>query len=514
YSICFPTVIAPRYGSSDYAHANDGKKPIPDVNDSVIQSIESPSHHISTELNIDGNPNVSNITLAEQITYLEKGLILVVKSLGLDQPSNDFISELIFVIDRSGSMHGEPVKKASEALQSLLRSLPEDCFFNVVSFGSRDDMPTSVFLLTDGEVYNVDQIVELIKSSEEKKRDDLRVFSIGIGDTVSHHLVELVSRPPIKGYNITWTNQILEDTLLIEINPVDKPTIGFFSDNATPPPDTQTIFKDMKIQQAPFLIPSIYPGARFIIYCILEKGELYNEQEFIHLQLENLFKTLKKEIHLFIRHPRNTRNKGKNISDSFISEQIVKLDVTYSLTSKYTSFLTVDERGSELVAEAKTFNLQRIVPVTGATFALRAPASKFFAMELECDEDGCIEESEDSDVTDLLVASAKLKPPKIETLYSFLNLQSFDGSFLPSDKFYSWFGKNNFKDFESIGIDDEKVLCLALALAYLEIIMFETFKEECEMCYVKAKKILKKEVGGDEQKVNENLEKAKEWVKK
>ncbi|CAG8805099.1 8471_t:CDS:2, partial [Gigaspora rosea] len=54
----------------------------------------------------------------------------------------------------------------------------------------------------------------------------------------------------------------------------------------------------------------------------------------------------------------------------------------------------------------------------------------------------------------------------------FLNLQSFDGSFLPSDKFYSWYRR---------------------------------------MCYVK---ILKKEIGGDEQKVNENLEKVKEWVKK
>ncbi|RIB09867.1 hypothetical protein C2G38_2107491, partial [Gigaspora rosea] len=435
YSICFPTVIAPRYGSSDYAHANDGKKPIPDVNDSVIQSIESPSHHISTELNIDGNPNVSNITLAEQITYLEKGLILVVKSLGLDQPSNDFISELIFVIDRSGSMHGEPVKKASEALQSLLRSLPEDCFFNVVSFGSRDDMPTSVFLLTDGEVYNVDQIVELIKFSEEKKRDDLRVFSIGIGDSVSHHLVESVSRA---------------DTLLIEINPVDKPTIGFFSDNATPPPDTQTIFKDMKIQQVPFLIPSIYPGGPMKLSIPLDPVALQGTK--IHTPAtRKLIQALKKEIHLFISHPRNTRNKGKNISDSFISEQIVKLDVTYSLTS------------SVLVC---------------------------FGMASESDDDECIEESsEDSDATDLLVASVKLKPLKIETLYSFLNLQSFDGSFLPSDKFYSWFGKNNFKDFESIRTDNEK-------------------------CYVKAKKILKKGVGGDEQKVNENLEKAKEWVKK
>ncbi|RIB10469.1 hypothetical protein C2G38_186707 [Gigaspora rosea] len=472
----FPTVIAPRYGSSDYAPANDGKKLIPDVVSytektdyylklaitcrmtSVIQSIESPSHHISSELNIDGNPNVSKITLAEQITHLEKDLILVVKSLGLDQPRafveydsktetncvmltlvpkftiNEIKSELIFVIDRSGSMHGGPVKKASEALQLLLRSLPEDCFFNVVSFGSRfdalfeksqpysetsflkalkhaqemvanyggteiydplkwafensrDDMPTSVFLLTDGEVYNVDQIVELIKSSEEKKRDDLRVFSIGIGDSVSHHLVESVScagkgytqfvtnnermdkkilgmlknaiKPPFKDYNITWTNQILED-LLIETNPVNKPTISFFSDNAAPPPDTQTIFKDMKIQQAPFLIPPIYPGARFIIYCILEKGvdpckeiilsaisqdgpiklsipldPVALQGTKIHtLAARKLIQDLEEGNSFIHKHP---RNKGKNISDSLIREQVVKLGVTYSLASKYTS---------------------------------------------------------------------------------------------------------------------------------------------------------------------------------
>ncbi|CAG8794717.1 14940_t:CDS:2, partial [Dentiscutata erythropus] len=100
----FPTAIAPRYGSSDSSSSNDGKKLVPDVVSytyktdyylklaitcrmtSVIQSIESPSHHISVELNIDGNPNVSKITLAEQITFLEKDFILVVKSLGLDQP--------------------------------------------------------------------------------------------------------------------------------------------------------------------------------------------------------------------------------------------------------------------------------------------------------------------------------------------------------------------------------------------------------------------------------------------
>ncbi|CAG8498866.1 3239_t:CDS:2, partial [Scutellospora calospora] len=51
-------------------------------------------------------------------------------------------------------------------------------------------------------------------------------------------------------------------------------------------------------------------------------------------------------------------------------------------------------------------------------------------------------------------------------------------SVLPSTKFYSWFGKNDFKDFEFIRIENDIVLCLVLAIAYLEIIMFETFKDK------------------------------------
>ncbi|CAG8778543.1 14007_t:CDS:2, partial [Rhizophagus irregularis] len=203
---------------------------------SAIQNIESPSHKISTEMNIDGNPKISKITLTEQITYLEKDFILVVKTFVEYDPElqtncimltlvpkfslNTTISELVFVVDRSGSMDIEPMKKAAQALELLLRSLPEDCYFNVVSFGSdydslfpkselysetslskalnlaqtmksnyggtevynvlewvfknsRDDMPTSIFLITDGEVWNVDQIVELVSKHEEEKNDDL-----------------------------------------------------------------------------------------------------------------------------------------------------------------------------------------------------------------------------------------------------------------------------------------------------------------------------------------------------
>ncbi len=100
-----PTHIAPRYGSSEFSSSsNDGKILKADAMSysdqvdyyldltvtcrmtSMIQNIESPSHKISTEMNIDGNPKVSKVTLAEQITHLDKDFIFVVKSKDLDQP--------------------------------------------------------------------------------------------------------------------------------------------------------------------------------------------------------------------------------------------------------------------------------------------------------------------------------------------------------------------------------------------------------------------------------------------
>ncbi|PKC00346.1 hypothetical protein RhiirA5_504687 [Rhizophagus irregularis] len=654
-----PTYIASRYGSSTSTLSSDyGKILKPDAvlyskeanfyldltvtcrMTSIIQNIESPSHKISTEMNIDENPKISKITLVDQITYLEKDFILVVKSKDLDQPRafleynpetqtncvmltlvpkfslNTTITELIFVVDRSGSMSGEPMKKAAEALELLLRSISEDCYFNVVSFGShhdslfsksqlyseeslseainlaqtmsadyggteiynalkwtfensRNDMPTTVFLITDGEVWNVNHIVELIRINEEKKNSDLRLFSLGIGDAVSHHLVESVARtgkgyaqfvtnsermdkkvigmlknalkPPIKDYEITWTdNNFLESTK--DEEPDMMQDINFTSDNVSS--STSDIFIDFKVQQVPYFIPPIYPDVRFIVYCILEKNiepckvitlkatsqdgpmkfdipldPVTLQGSIIHrLAARKLIQDLDDETSFLHKNPKNV---GKNIPDSLIKDNIVKLGKTFNLASKYTSFIGIDERISEpneVLIKPKQIYVPQSVPASGSHVGgTTTTVVKIRHCTIKSTGGKAPTKLPDSLASQLEI-KINHKEPNIKNLFEFLGLQSFNGKFLPNESFYNFFYKNDLNDLkqeikEEIGEikEIEEVLSTCISMKYLEIIMFENFKDECEMCYEKAEKALKKMVENDEKR-NAISEKAKKWI--
>ena len=63
-----------------------------------------------------------------------------------DIPPKDSQNEFIFLVDRSGSMNGSFIRSASDALVLFLKSLPEDCRFNIYGFGSTFEslFPSSV----------------------------------------------------------------------------------------------------------------------------------------------------------------------------------------------------------------------------------------------------------------------------------------------------------------------------------------------------------------------------------
>ena len=149
-------------------------------------------------------------------------------------------AELVFLLDRSGSMSGASMRAMKEAMQLILRSLPLRCRFQLIGFGSTfaalfpfgpadydqqslqsarhylDDMqanlggteiaaplraalsgtaalsshPRQVFLLTDGQVSNAAELVSMVR----KQAASVRLFTLGIGTEVDRSLCKRLAR--------------------------------------------------------------------------------------------------------------------------------------------------------------------------------------------------------------------------------------------------------------------------------------------------------------------------------
>ena len=152
----------------------------------------------------------------------------------------DQLIELIFLVDRSGSMAGSRIGQARCALELFVHSLPPDCYFNIWSFGSHFDalfqngskkysddtmkaaiqhvqsiranyggtemydplkaiyeqkMPSKnhlrqIFILTDGDVSNSSMVNSLVKQNSQQGR----LFSLGVGSSASRYLVKGIAR--------------------------------------------------------------------------------------------------------------------------------------------------------------------------------------------------------------------------------------------------------------------------------------------------------------------------------
>ncbi|KAL6797894.1 VIT domain-containing protein [Trichoderma sp. SZMC 28013] len=152
------------------------------------------------------------------------------------------MTEVVFLCDRSGSMGGgQKIPNIVDALKIFLKSLPVGVKFNICSFGSRyeflwdrsmtyeegtletaigyvsgfsanfggtemyspmedvfkrryKDLNLEVILLTDGEIWNQQDLFRLINTEVSESKGAVRVFTLGVGVDVSHALIEGVAR--------------------------------------------------------------------------------------------------------------------------------------------------------------------------------------------------------------------------------------------------------------------------------------------------------------------------------
>ncbi|KAL0950692.1 hypothetical protein HGRIS_007469 [Hohenbuehelia grisea] len=381
---------------------------------------------------------VGSNTVAFQLT-------LVPKAEGILPSLAD--QEYLFLIDRSGSMKdGRRIETAKETLSILLRMLPaEQTSFNLYSFGSEVDKlwvksreyhqmslssairhvnsmaadyrgtdilaaiqnvfstrntskPTAVFILTDGKVHNVSEVVTEVQLAVKKAAPNspLRVFVLGIGDGVSTSMCESIATAG-NGVSLFATDaesiagkcarlfragrmQLVKKVTVDWGVPREHlvsnaPQVNFLSGSTA-----IQLRAPSPLQQSPSEIQEIHAGTRVSIYAILAlrnlqvpkevtiRGELEDSNDDFELkvpirgvQLVESDSDLRPIRMLDDQPPIHTLAAWRLIQDQqenvgpvpqgsngasegdFRKAAIIRLGEQYRLASRYTSFVVVDD---------------------------------------------------------------------------------------------------------------------------------------------------------------------------
>lgn len=111
-------------------------------------------------------------------------MVHLVPSFKLDEQK----TEIIFVLDRSGSMMGQSIDLARKAMLVFLHSLPADCYFNVVGFGS-----TFQFLFPSSVKYDDGSLKQAVTHA--------KTVEANLGGTeIYEPLKEVYAKPGVEGY--------------------------------------------------------------------------------------------------------------------------------------------------------------------------------------------------------------------------------------------------------------------------------------------------------------------------
>ncbi|GAM24128.1 hypothetical protein SAMD00019534_073030 [Acytostelium subglobosum LB1] len=304
-------------------------------------------------------------------------------------------SEFIFLLDCSGSMSGGAIAKAKRALEILMRSLTEKSKFNIWLFGSSynslfpesrlyDDSslerasefithidanlggtellppiqailrnpndsqyPRQVFILTDGEVSQRDELVDYVA----KEANTTRIFTLGIGGGVDRQLVTGLSMA-CKGYfEFINDNAQMETQVMKLMSIAMEPTIS----------NIQVDWDGLEVVQAPANIRPLFNNERMMIYALV-KSEPTTLNKSIKITADGpTGQTLSYEVAVDFAQAQRSSDSLHTLSAALAirdleekerkqpktkqecKDQIVALGKKYHLISKHTSFVVVSE---------------------------------------------------------------------------------------------------------------------------------------------------------------------------
>jgi len=361
----------------------------------ILPNDQIPNKDFMLEYRVAGN-ELENIILFQREKE-NRGFIqlIMVPKISVEE-QEIFPRELVFVVDNSGSMMGEPIEKCKEIMKLCLKNMRKDDLFRVIKFsGSTDIMsPVSlpateanvkkalqyvdkmsggggtemmkainaifdspetpgrkmlVLFLTDGFVGNESMILSTIRD----RLGSSRVFSVGVGSSINHYLLEGMAHTGRGVCTVIRQDGEAEKVLKEFYSLIDAPVLT----------DIRVKWKNIETSEPqPAAIPDLFQGQPLVITAkysgrtegeVIVSGNLPGGRAYKkNLQIKSpnmqncnsIISTLwaRQKIHELSLS--GNRIFGEMAYEpQMLKEQIVKLGLEYRIMTQYTSFVAVDD---------------------------------------------------------------------------------------------------------------------------------------------------------------------------
>ena len=222
-----------------------------------------------------------------------------------------------------------------------------------------DQRLKQLFILTDGEVSNSRECIQLVGAERKKTR----VFTLGIGSSADRHLVKGLARAGGGTSAFTSEGEQLARKVVRQLSQALAP--GLYP--VTVDWGLQVEGEGTQHCQVPRLPPPIFHGSRFSLFrlfagdvkvggkVVLKAGE--TEQE---LEVESEGRLAGELLHkMFARRMIQELEEEMQVGETE-QELIKELSLRYNIISRFTSFVGVDEGGSEKKEEVGEMLVRRV----------------------------------------------------------------------------------------------------------------------------------------------------------
>jgi Ca-activated chloride channel family protein len=344
----------------------------------------------------------------------EDGFFILFLSPAIRQEEEKIAKDVIFVLDVSGSMEGEKLRQAKEALKFVLSRLGSGDRFNILAFSTGvslfadslapisekekalefveglsahgstniyqalmealsqvEDRPTYILFLTDGlPTVGVTDVRQIVEDVGEKAPKNIRLFTFGVGDDVNTFLLDKLASEHRGISTYVRPGEDLEAAISTFYSRISSPVLT----------DVALDFKGIRVRDLyPYPLPDLFAGTQLVVVgryqeggkaTVTLKGKRGEKEEAFSWEAE----FLKKGGEEFIPRLWASRRIGYLMEqirlhgeNKEIVDEIVSLSLRYGIITPYTSFLVEEE---VLTREEREEAVRKLMP--GLTTAPQA----------------------------------------------------------------------------------------------------------------------------------------------